>query len=195
MEDKFSYKCPECGETLTFDKKYATFLDGINITCPVCNKKYSGKALVREETHETKPDEEAKSSRKMKKGRDKHLRTIAALKVIRNFTDENGTPGEEGDIYRISKATTVVGRKSSSSTADIQIVSNRYMSRRHIEITEAAGKYLLKWASPTNAPLVNGLEVARDASVELKDGDIIILGQCEMEWKCRVVDENRSLVL
>lgn len=213
MEDKLSYRCPECGEPLTLDKRYANFLDGIDIICPACKKNYSGKALVREEAKEIKaieevkeaehidkvkeaePNEKAKGRQEKKKGQDNQLTTIAALKVIKNFTDESGTPGEEGDIYRISQATTVVGRKSNSSTADIQIVSNRYMSRQHIVITENAGKYSLKWANPTNPPVVNGVAVARDGSVELKDGDIIILGQCEMEWKYRIIDENRSLEL
>lgn len=186
ITDQLSYLCPKCGEALTFDRLYVNLLIEIDIECPCCQNKFNGKALINSkvkgesEVFERVPPVKA---------------FMATLSIKENFIDEEGTPGGIGDVYAITKDQTVVGRKANSSTADIQIPSNRYMSRQHIVITNTKGQYHMKCAQPTNLPFVNGVKIPLGGSILLKDGDRISLGQCVAVWNQKPLDENKSMLL
>lgn len=191
MNSKSSYPCPKCGENLEIENDYINFIDEIDITCPSCNKKFKGKALL--ETHSDVNKIKEKTILVREPGVTKEM---VGLFIKENFIDEKGTSGDTNQFYEIKNDVTVVGRKSDSSKADIQIPSNRYMSRQHVVIAKmSCGRYLLKWATPTNPPLVNGVVVLENETIALKDGDLITLGQCVIEWKYKPLDENRSILL
>lgn len=119
---------------------------------------------------------------------------VVGFSIKENFVDEEGTPGGVGDFYPIKGDSVTVGRKSNSSTADIQIPSNRYMSRQHIEIYKSDGKYYAKWIANTNHPIINGTKIDDDkTSVELHNGDEIVLGQCVMSWVQKILDTDKSM--
>lgn len=107
---------------------------------------------------------------------------IAGL-LVKSNTDNDGQPCGIGVFYPVNGKKVLVGRKADSSTSDIQIPSNRYMSRQHVEITESDGKYYMQWVADVNPPRVNGKKIESKNPVLLKNGDEILLGQCAMVWK------------
>lgn len=187
INDQISYPCPKCGELLTFESLYVNLIIEIDIECPCCQNTYKGKALLH-----CKGKEEPERNKKAVPTKT----ILATLTIKENYIDEDGTPGGVGDIYTLTKDQTVIGRKAKSSTADIQIPSNRYMSRQHIVITNTKGQYHMKCAQPTNLPLVNGVKIPLGGSILLRDGDRISLGQCVLVWNQKKQwDENESMLL
>lgn len=118
---------------------------------------------------------------------------VVGFSIKENFVDEDGTPGGVGDFYPITGDSVTIGRKSNSSTADIQIPSNRYMSRQHIEIFKSNGQYYVKWIGKTNPPIINGVKMNAESSVDLQNGDKIVLGQCVMSWIQKTLDADKSM--
>ena len=120
---------------------------------------------------------------------------MVGFTITENYLDEAGTPGEKGVFYEVSADRTIVGRKSNSSTADIQIPSNRYMSRQHALIIKEKDGYRIKWVGKTNALTVNDIPVMDENGAILRDGDKITMGQCVAIWRQEIVDHERSICL
>lgn len=106
--------------------------------------------------------------------------------VVANKIDEIGTEGKKGTFYPVTAKRITVGRKSNSSTSDIQIPSNRFMSRAHITLIKDDGCYKLEAANYTNPPVVNGHPIKEGESYTLKDGDLITLGECILKWISKI---------
>lgn len=177
-------ECPECKQTFTINADYKNLYISINIDCPNCRKTNLGqyfRLVVEGKTDTAKAEPETKPRR-------------TGLTILENYIDEAGTPGSTGDFYEICKRSTSVGRKSASSTADIQIPSNRYMSRRHIVLNNENDRYYLEWIADTNPPVINGKELSKETRIQLKDGDEIKLGQCTMRMSI-APSEEKSIVL
>lgn len=184
MNNEIKLECPECKQTFTISADYKNLYININIDCPNCGKTNSGqyfRLVLEGKTETTKVYPEKKPCK-------------TGLTVLENYIDEADTLGPTGDFYEICKRSVSVGRKSASSTADIQIPSNRYMSRRHILLTNEDDRYYLEWIANTNPPVINGNEMSKETRIEIKDGDEIKLGQCTMRMSI-APSEEKSIIL
>lgn len=203
MSDKISYICPKCDETLTCDDWCVNLLDKVSITCPSCNTLIKGSELKKPEPKSYKKDATAQTSSDKNTPHKVNATVtqaapifeVAGFTIADNYIDEVGTPGGKGDFYKISTAKTVVGRQSNSSKADIQIPSNRYMSRQHAVITKEKEGYRIKWAGATNPLIVNDILVDSEKGVMLKNGDKITMGHCVAIWKYELIDSDKSISL
>lgn len=80
--------------------------------------------------------------------------------------------GEAAFSYDIEGNAVSVGR---SAENDIQIHDN-HVSRNHLVVWREGSKYLLKDLGSGNGTLVNGHRVPSGATVEVKEGDAIVIG-------------------
>lgn len=76
--------------------------------------------------------------------------------------------GSEGQIYRISGATTDIGR----SEGNILLADDPYLSPRHARITLRDGSYYLR-----DLGSVNGIFYKLREPMTLQSGDVVLLGQ------------------
>lgn len=76
--------------------------------------------------------------------------------------------GSEGQIYRISGATTDIGR----SEGNILLADDPYLSPRHARITLRDGSYYLR-----DLGSVNGIFYKLREPMALQSGDVVLLGQ------------------
>lgn len=191
---KVSYQCPKCHEILVFDRLYENLIGAIDITCPVCNDTSKGETLL-----ESHADKSAKEETKNTPKNTENISAysfISGLEIKENYIDERGTKGEAGDFYEVKGTRCTIGRKSDSSKADIQIPSNRYMSRMHMAITrEDESKFYIEWIGSTNPAKVNGKALDAESRLLLNNGDEITLGQCVAIWKAIPVHKDKSILL
>ena len=94
-----------------------------------------------------------------------------------------------GICYTLRNGRNIVGRKATTSSADVQIdTQDRYMSRQHCMITvtalaDGSLKAVLKNYQNKNATTVDGLELAEDDEIRLTDGNSITLGRTTITFK------------
>ncbi len=103
-----------------------------------------------------------------------------------------------GEAFHLKKNKTVIGRKSIKS--DIVIPDNPGISGDHIAIIRDGKKFLLKNLNPTNETIVNGLELAKDGTIELLPGSEIMLSDEQFfliygDAYDRVFDEQKICLL
>lgn len=95
----------------------------------------------------------------------------------------------DGVDYLLSEGINIVGRKSESSKATVQIVTDdRYMSRRHSSIKlstmpDGSQKALISNAENKNRTFINGQELSGNDVLTLSDGDEIKMGHTTMIYK------------
>jgi pSer/pThr/pTyr-binding forkhead associated (FHA) protein len=80
--------------------------------------------------------------------------------------------GEDAFSYDIDGNAVSVGR---SADNDIQIHDN-HVSRNHLVVKRVGRRYLVKDLGSGNGTLVNGNRVPSGATVEVKEGDAIVIG-------------------
>jgi pSer/pThr/pTyr-binding forkhead associated (FHA) protein len=80
--------------------------------------------------------------------------------------------GESAFSYDIDGNAVSVGR---SAENDIQIHDN-HVSRNHLVVRRAGRRYLVKDLGSGNGTLVNGHRIPPGATVEVKEGDAIVVG-------------------
>lgn len=107
-----------------------------------------------------------------------HITKSASAKLVYN-----------GICYTLRNGRNIVGRKATTSSADVQIdTQDRYMSRQHCMITvtalaDGSLKAVLKNYQNKNATTVDGLELAEDDEIRLNDGNSITLGRTTITFK------------
>ena len=87
--------------------------------------------------------------------------------------DDNGKPGER---IAITRSPVVIGRLS---TNDV-VLSDPNVSRRHAELREDGGEWLVVDLGSTNGTMVNG-KLAKEH--RLKDGDTIGFGSSDLQFR------------
>lgn len=163
-----SVKCPHCQIGLKVNEGKLP-LGITSFKCPNCKQAIPVSYLKEERKLEQEPETVLLHSSSAK--------GIAKLTVLSdNHTPQQSFPLEEG-VY-------IVGRKSASSLATIQIeTDDRFMSRSHIRIEvvkDAKGdgyNYYLSDNNSKNQTLYNNSYLNKDEVVVLSDGDEIVIGR------------------
>lgn len=101
-----------------------------------------------------------------------------------------------GQIHRLSVGHNVIGRKAISSTADLQIEGDPYMSRRHVDIEviqqpDGSYQYRLNEINSKNIVKLNGREIHRNDILLLAPGDELTMGQTNV----KLVEDDQTLIL
>ena len=105
---------------------------------------------------------------------------------VKHMGNEKPYLAFEGKIYFLEESVNIIGRKASTSTANIQIDTNdRYMGRHHAVITKRTdqiGNFIctLKPKDAKNGLCVNGIELTANDEVNLLDGASIKMGNTMM---------------
>ncbi|GAA1817111.1 DUF3662 and FHA domain-containing protein [Nesterenkonia flava] len=94
--------------------------------------------------------------------------------------DRVATLEHEGRNHTLSEGTTVIGR---SSSADITIADTG-ISRKHLEVIYAGGRWYARDLGSTNGSYVNGEPLSpATGDAELYDGALIALGQARLRFR------------
>ena len=96
----------------------------------------------------------------------------------------------EGKSYELHEGTNIVGRRASSSTANVQLdVTDRYMSRLNaaIKVNKAEGRLTVTLANHKNQnPIMVGtLQLLPGDEVMLGDNDVFTMGVTKMTLKIK----------
>lgn len=184
--------CPGCGKMLTLEDK--PNINNSIFSCPVCK----GKAKVgdckrvntirKSSSDETQygfsssGDETQIGTSSRSRGGDETQIVGLTNTTIGHLIDANGK------IYQLKTGCNIVGRKASSSPANIQIeVDDRYMSRNHavIEVQTSHGDtlHILRNSANKNSSYLNGKLIESTDQLILNNGDKIKLGFTEITFK------------
>lgn len=98
--------------------------------------------------------------------------TGTALPWLERFVPESSSP----EIIEVGKLPFTIGR---SEECDYPIASSR-VSRKHAEISKAAGAYLLRDLGSTNGTFVNGQKIDQ---VRLSEGDLVVIADVELTYR------------
>ena len=168
-------KCPSCGVVLEVKNSKNEEVKIIN--CPQC-----GTALrVRFPQHANEPlDAETHIAGKGWGGET----------MIANVKNTSGKAFIicENQRYELSEGSQIVGRKASTSTADVQLdVADRYMSRLNavVAVRNTNGQLLVSIANYKNQnPIkVGAVQLLPDDELVLNDGDVFTMGKTTMTLK------------
>ena len=91
------------------------------------------------------------------------------------ITVKKGDAGDAGKIFTISKAGTVIGRRTPQYVPDIEM-NDEVVSRRHLEIVVRDGKYLVQDLGSTNGTMLDGDRISAGKLYPLKHNSRIGLG-------------------
>lgn len=195
-------KCPTCGKVLRLTE--TPNINAASFTCPVCNVKH----VVGEcERYTSAPKPSASSADETRYGNassttqqsggdetryagnaagpsdNDTTRTDAAQQAkVGMLVDANGA------AYQLAIGFNTIGRKASSSTASVQIVTDdRTMSRNHavIEVRQAGGQmfHILKNGANKNPSYLNNALVGQGDQLILNNGDRIKMGRTILTFK------------
>ena len=195
-------KCPTCGKVLRLTE--TPNINAASFTCPVCKVKHvvgecerytsapKPSASSADETrfgNASSTTQQASGDETQYKGNaagpsaDDTTRTDAAQQAkVGMLVDTNGA------AYQLAIGFNTVGRKASSSTASVQIVTDdRTMSRNHavIEVRQAGGQmyHILKNGANKNPSYLNNALVGQGDQLVLNNGDRIKMGRTILTFK------------
>lgn len=194
--EKIRLKCPHCGAVLQMD--CIPDIEKKRITCPVCK-------IATPFTEFKKPKQETAGTN----GSDDTTRAAdndkTSLVGDKDATQLRGTKefliGELHDPirkrrYPLRPGSNLVGRKATTSTANIQIeTDNKRMSRSHslIEVKKRSSggfMHVFTNAGNKNDTFINGKKIADGDSVILGGGEILNLGGTELKFVIHNQDET-----
>ena len=188
MNDIIQIQCPDDGAVLAITNQPG--LENKRVTCPVCKKSRPFTQYKKINSKGSKDDTALPESNGEKTtpgygGCDQH-----------NFTMENRSLGRlavisTGEHYPLRSGRQVIGRKASSSQADIQIDTGdgRHMSRSHmvIEVSYVKGKGFVHCAKlfkdQCNDTFVNSVKLEAGDSIVLHHGDVLRLPDAELKFE------------
>lgn len=174
-------QCPHCKSVLTVKNPEA--LEGKQLVCPACKQQQPFASYPKVKLRPAAPVTEEEDS---------HFNNEETLHetTIRN----RGHLEHAGVSYELHKGATVVGRKSPTSKAGIQIdlsdespeIGNT-MSRAHVQITMQQGQsgylhYLQSLPDAKNDTFINGQLLQKGDVIKLNDGDVITMGQVPVKF-------------
>ena len=192
MNDIIHIKCPNDGAVLAI-----TNLPGLekkNVTCPVCQTSRPFTEYKRcvpngkDDTEQSdKTDVKTPNS-----GEPTEFGDTGKTRVnLGNFILGRITVTSTGQHYQLRIGRQVIGRKASTSQAEIQIATgeSRRMSRSHmvIEVTKMPGKGFVHCAKlfkeQCNDTFVNNVRLVAGDSIVLHHGDVLRLPDAELKFE------------
>lgn len=200
---KIKVTCPQCGASLGL-----TPVPGYHqrtLRCPQCQ--FTGKYSLFASAYSTAKDKAPVSpvindqNAPTQVGNDSNfLAERLRMKKMRN----NGAVKPQVKLYLpktdqtfdLKEGSNIIGRKSSSSFADIAIEGDPYMSRRHVDIQvikqpDGTMQYRLNEINSTNIVKLNGREIHRNDILVIRPGDELTLGQTSL----KLIDCDQTLIL
>lgn len=191
-------KCPTCGKILRL-----TDMPNINaasFTCPVCKDRHKVgecQRYVEQPRPAVSGSDETRYGNASAPQRGGDETRIGSQQSVPGEGDETLTDPQTaagmlvdgmGRTYRLCPGINTIGRKASSSTATVQIVTDdRTMSRSHavVEVRNAGGRIirLLKNGANKNPSTLNGTLIGQQDQFILNDGDRIKMGETELTFK------------
>ena len=200
--NEIKIKCPTCGKILRLAD--APNINQATFTCPICKEKhivgkcyrlvdtpsidktqYRGNSYGENNCDETQIGNSSIGCEETKIANDGDKTRIgSALKqqMVGRLVDNSGRE------YQLCLGVNTIGRKATTSTASVQIITNdRYMSRNHavIEVQQIGEQtvHILKNGANKNPSYLNGSLVAANDQLILNDGNRLTFGKTELTFK------------
>ena len=192
--NEIKIKCPTCGKVLRLQD--ASNINAASFVCPVCKERHivgecqrfveqpqSGYDATQ---YGTPPNPQSGGDNEvtMLQGGGGEATSIAQTPsvIVGQLVDH------EGRNYNLRLGVNTIGRKASTSTATVQILtSDRTMSRSHavIDVRKAGAGvvHVLKNGANKNPSYINGSLIGRQDQFVLNDGDRIKMGCTELVFK------------
>ena len=184
-------KCPVCNTVL--DVKNKNDEETIVITCPSCQTLLKVKFRRQQEPIEARTFYAA--PRKTTDDDDGQTRYNVGGNGATRLAKPMSKPTSkailqvEGVNYTLEEGLNVVGRKSPSSKATVQIeTTDRYMSRQHCKIIvstlqDGSKKVVLSNYQNKNLTTIEGIDIVNGDEIRLTDGDSIMMGHTTVTFK------------
>ena len=184
-------KCPVCNTVL--DVKNKNDEETIVITCPSCQTLLKVKFRRQQEPIEARTFYAA--PRKATDDDDGKTRYDVGGNGATRLAKPMSKPTSkailqvEGVNYTLEEGLNVVGRKSPSSKATVQLeTTDRYMSRQHCRIIvstlhDGSKKVVLSNYQNKNLITIEGIDIVNGDEIRLTDGDSIMMGHTTVTFK------------
>lgn len=189
--DIIKIKCPNCGAVLTV--KNVPGLAAKDLTCPVCKHKDKVRAFRLLASNQDGNDDVDDSCT--------HYSSSSVSESA--VADINQLPGQlrvisTGQVFPLKMGRNVVGRKASSSSADIQLPVGdcKRMSRSHVVINvmketgTSITTHISLFKENVNKTFVKGNEVLYGDELVLNDGDVIELPDLKVVYE--IPDDEKT---
>lgn len=188
MDEMIKIQCPNCSTHLSV--KPIPGIENKSVTCPVCKRKmpfvqYIKKGIVQNDTYNAKEETDLGNTNGNHQDPESDYGEGLETKVIGSLMDVSN-----GMTYPLRKGRNVIGRRASSSSADIQAApsNNLRVSREHlvIDVRFVAGKgiqhYVSLYKEKVNKTIVNGMQLQAGEELILKNGNLIELPDFRMRF-------------
>ncbi len=167
MEDKLRLKCHVCSAVLVV--RNMPKIETKSIACPICKttSKYEEYEICSNET----PKDDDGPRTQLAPITDYTAKKCIAIGKLQHIDSEA--------LYPLNLGINIIGRKSATSSADVQIeTDDKTVSRLHIaievvELQSGGHKHYLSNANNKNTTMVNDHKVENDDKLILNSGDII----------------------
>lgn len=180
--EKIKITCPQCKSALSVNK-----LPGIEkkvLTCPICKYKATIGSYLSNSLNVQAPSSDAPTE----------VGNTSPIK--KTFTSEVPVCLKvNGVMYPLKVGSNSVGRKASTSTADIQIAGDKYMSRCqgifYVEKTINGFIYKYQELGAANHSVISGVVLEDGDVVAIKVGDVLLMGDTSVQL-CESFDEEST---
>lgn len=161
--------CPECCQQLSFNE--VPGYQNMVVECPKCH--FKANASVYQSGAHARGAQGADEMPTQLVMPPKSAADLGQFRVV-------GT----SEIQWFKEGSNVIGRRASTSTADIKISNDPYMSRQHVLIdvikTDNGYEHRLIEINSKNIVKLNGREIQRGDILKLKFGDTLTLGKTDI---------------
>lgn len=164
--------CPECRQQLSFQEVpgYQKML----VECPKCHFKANAGVYL--------PGRPRQQAGPQRGGDETATRLVFAPRTSVDVGQIRVISTNEVQFLR--EGSSVIGRRATTGTADIQISNDKYMSRRHTQIdvvkTPVGFEHRLVEIGSMNIVKLNGVPINRGDVIKIKFGDVITLGDTDI---------------
>ena len=183
-------KCPKCGVVL--DVKNSKNEEVKQITCPSCKTLLQVKFQPQQEPMEAKTFYAPPKQPVADNGATQLVgSSFGATQLVMAPKKEASKAILQfgGVSYPLEEGQNIVGRKATTSTANVQIeTADRYMSRQHCRITvttlpDGTKKAVLSNYQNKNQTTIDGQSIETGDAIRLTDGNSITMGHTTVYFK------------
>lgn len=183
-------KCPKCGVVL--DVKNSKNEEVKQIICPSCKTVLQVKFQPQQEPMEAKTFYAPPKQPVADNGTTQLVGgSFGATQLVMSPKNETAKASLVfgGVSYPLEEGQNIVGRKATTSTANVQIeTADRYMSRQHCSITvttlpDGKKKAVLSNYQNKNQTTIDGQSIETGDAIRLTDGNSITMGHTTLTFK------------